>query len=130
MSTHTILIIEDEKPLSDALSQKLRNDGLHVLLAEDGVSGLEIAQKENPDLILLDIVLPKLDGLSVLEQLKSSNWGKTIPVIMLTNVAQTDAEEQSKDKGAIDFLVKTDWRLEEVSQKVKTILGAEERQTA
>lgn len=121
--TNTILIIEDEKALSTALETKLSASGFDTLVAANGVDGLKMAIKEHPDLILLDIVLPQLDGLSVLDQLRTDPWGKTVPVIMLTNLTQVDAQEESKERGVQAFLIKTDWKLEEVVQKIREILG-------
>jgi len=82
-----------------------------------------MAREKHPDLILLDIVLPQLDGLSVLDQLRSDDWGKSVPVIMLTNLTQVEAEEESLERGVKAFLVKTDWKLEEVVQKIRDVLG-------
>ncbi len=120
---HTILVVEDEKTLVQAIEKKLKSEGFETLVAMDGLSALEMARSNHPDLILLDIILPQLDGLSVLEQLRQDDWGKEVPVIMLTNLAQADAEEVSKERGARAFLVKTDWKLEDVARKIKEVLG-------
>src|SRR5258706_3077762 len=101
---YTVLIVEDEKTLVSAIQRKLQTEGFETLVAMDGIDALGKARSAHPDLILLDIILPQLDGLSVLEQLRQDEWGKNVPVIMLTNLAQADAEEISKERGARAFL--------------------------
>lgn len=120
---YTVLIVEDEKTLVSAIVKKLQTEGFETTVAMNGVDALTKARSSHPDLILLDIILPELDGLSVLEQLRQDEWGKGVPVIMLTNLAQTDAEEVSREQGARAFLVKTDWKLDDVAQKIKEVLG-------
>lgn len=123
---YRILIIEDEKDLLSALEKKITNAGFAVISASDGVTGVTVALEEHPDLILLDMVLPRLDGLSLLDQLRTDSWGKTVPIIVLTNLAQVEAEEETKERGVRDYLIKTDWKLEEVIQKIKSVLSIEQ----
>lgn len=115
----TILIIEDERPLLTALSSKLSNAGFSILQATDGETGLSTALEKHPDLILLDIVLPKMDGLTMLDMLRRDDWGKTAPIIVLTNLSDAARFEESMRKNVFDYLIKTDWKIEDVVIKVK-----------
>src|SRR6478609_2686453 len=82
----TILIIEDDKILADMYSDKFSLGGYSVMSASDGEKGLELALSSKPDLILLDLALPKLKGMDVMGTLRTSDWGKTVPIIVLTNL--------------------------------------------
>jgi DNA-binding response OmpR family regulator len=113
-----LLIVEDENTLLKALKDKFLKEGYVVLTAGDGAVGLELALTEHPDLILLDIVMPIMDGMSVLKKLRSNEWGKDVPVILLTNLNMAEKVADALDKGAYDYLVKSDWSLEEVAKKV------------
>lgn len=118
-----ILIVEDEITLLKALAEKLIEAGFKVIEAEDGKQGLESALKEQPDLILLDIILPRMDGLTVLHKLQANAQTKKIPVIILTNLIDSDHLSEQVRQGGHDYLVKTDWKLAEVIHKVKERLG-------
>lgn len=120
---HTILIIEDEKPIMSILKMKLNSEDFKTLEATDGESGLEIALKSHPDLILLDIMLPIMDGVTFLEKLRKNSWGNKVPVIILSNLNDAKTVEESRAKGVYDYLVKTDWKLEDVIAKVKSTLN-------
>lgn len=85
MSNQTVLIVDDDPQLQDVLGDKLGKAGYKVLAAKDGDDGLDIALKQHPDLILLDLRMPKLDGQGMLQKLRQDQWGKTVPVIVLTN---------------------------------------------
>ena len=114
-----ILIVEDEHMVRDAIKRKLESSGFEVLEAGDGQEGLQRAESGKPDLILLDLILPLMDGLTVLEKLRGSEWGKNIPVIVLSNLSDTKTVQESKQKGVFDFLVKTDWTLDDVVSKIR-----------
>lgn len=118
-----VLIIEDEVVLSDVLDRKLEKEGFDTIIARDGKAGLEMAIDEQPDVILLDLILPKLDGLSLLSQLRASEKGKDIKVIILSNLDDAQAVEESKAKGVNDYLVKTNWSLDDVVDKIKQVLA-------
>lgn len=120
---HTILIIEDETLMASALKKKLESAGFEPLWASDGSEGLKVALDKHPDLILLDIVLPTMDGMTVLSKLREDSWGKNVPVIILSNLSRAATIEKGKEKGVNTYLVKTDWKLSEVVQKVKYELG-------
>jgi DNA-binding response OmpR family regulator len=121
-SKYTILVIEDEEALLNALTKKITLSGFEVITAKTGSEGIEMAISNHPDLILLDMVLPVFDGLTVLDQLRIDPWGKTVPVIILTNLTQVEAEEESKARGVSAYLIKTDWKLSDVSEKIKNVL--------
>ena len=116
-----ILVIEDEATLQKALNDVLAQEGYDVLNALDGMSGLDIALKENPDLILLDIILPKMDGFEVLKRLKEKE--SKIPIIILTNLSDISDIQKALDLGATTYLVKADFHLDDVLKKVKETLG-------
>ena len=116
-----ILITEDEKSLRSALHAKLAGSGFDVLDAKDGEEGLQTALKEHPDLILLDLLMPKMDGMSMLRKLRADAWGKTVPVIILTNLTSDD-EERNKNIVELEptyYFIKTDESLEGIIEKIK-----------
>lgn len=118
-----ILVVEDEVVLRRALLKKLTIEGFMVLEATDGVEGLEIGLKEQPDLILLDIVMPKMDGLTMLRILRKDEWGKTVPAIILTNLSEIGIFDEEGSEEDHDYLVKSDWKLEDVVLKIKAKLA-------
>ena len=118
-----ILIVEDEEALKLALKKKFSKEDFEIIEASDGEEGLERAEKENPDLILLDIVMPKMDGMTMLRKLRQRKFGKEMPVILLTNLADTDEVNKAMELNVFDYLVKSNWDIEDVIKKVKTKLG-------
>jgi two-component system, OmpR family, alkaline phosphatase synthesis response regulator PhoP len=114
----TILIVDDEIPLLRALVDKCSNERFNVLEGKDGQEGLESALENHPDLILLDIMMPRMDGLTMLEKLRLDNWGKDVPVILLTNLNDPDKVAEAVKYGVYDYLVKTNWKLEDVINKI------------
>lgn len=118
-----ILIIEDDSFISDMYKIKLESESFEVVVAADGVQGLEAAGKEHPDLILLDVVMPKMDGFTVLQNLKEKPEVQNIPVIMLTNLGQKDSVEKGLKLGAEDYIIKAHFTPLEVVEKVKTFLN-------
>lgn len=119
----TILIIEDDPVLLWVLVKKFKKEPYNVLPAEDGEAGLATALKEHPDFILLDIILPKLDGITVLKKLRVHQWGKSVPIIVLTNLSEVVTEKQIEDKDVRDYLVKTEWDIDDVVKKVNSLIG-------
>ena len=118
-----ILIVEDDKLIAEAIEKKLKINGFGIISATDGKEGLEMALERRPDLILLDIILPVMDGVSVLDKLREDPWGAKVPVIVLSNLTRAMTPEDMKKKGVSFYLIKTDWSLEEVVNKVKYELG-------
>lgn len=122
-----ILIVEDEQDMLEALVDKLSREGFETLQAKDGVEGLEVALREHPDLILLDIVMPKMDGMAMMERIRHDSWGKNVPIIILTNYS---ASEQEKIERIIEdkpdyYLIKSDWKIADVVKKVKETLESQ-----
>ena len=117
-----ILVVEDDQMICSMYKTKFAADGLAVLAANDGPEGLELAKKEKPDLIMLDIILPQLDGFSVLEELKKDCQTKNIPVIMLTNLGTEEDKKKGEKLGATDYLVKARLTPAEISKKIKEYL--------
>jgi len=118
-----ILFIEDESALQKAVSDFLGQEGFSVVSALDGETGLRMAKAEAPDLILLDLILPKLNGFEVLKELSSDEKTKKIPVIVLTNLEGVEEVKKALELGATTYLIKEDYRLEEVVEKIKKTLG-------
>lgn len=117
-----VLIIEDEKQLLDVLRRKLEKENFDVIEAQDGVLGLELALSEKPDIILLDIILPKMDGLTLVDKLKEDDEGRKIPVIILSNLENAETIHKSKEKGVNEYLVKTSWSLDDVVNSIRSVL--------
>jgi DNA-binding response OmpR family regulator len=116
----TILIVEDEELMLTPLAEKLSNQGFEVVKAHDGVEGLEKALKLHPDMVILDIVMPKMDGMTVMKKIREDQkWGKDAPIVMLTNLNDPDKVSEAANYNVFDFLVKTDWKLDEVVDFIK-----------
>ena len=118
-----ILFIEDESALQKTFGEVLVQEGYQVVSALDGEEGLRLAKSEKPDLILLDLVLPKLHGFEVLKKLKEDSDTDSIAVIVLTNLESTGDVEKAVELGATTYLVKANYDLEDVLAKVKKALG-------
>jgi DNA-binding response OmpR family regulator len=114
-----ILFVEDEPSLQKAISELLTQEEFKVLNASDGEEGLKFAKAEDPDLILLDLILPKKDGFEVLKELKADEKTKDIPVIVLTNLEGIGDVEKALSLGAKTYLVKANYELEDVLKLVK-----------
>jgi len=119
----TILVIEDEKAISKALREKLTHEGYRVLDAGNGEEGLWAALAEHPDLILLDILMPRMDGMESLKKLREDEWGAKVPVMVLSNVDNKERIAEAMEHGTFDYFVKTDHPLEEIVSKIKARLG-------
>ncbi|MCK4781789.1 response regulator [Candidatus Parcubacteria bacterium] len=117
-----ILFIEDEPVLQKNLENIFQAEGYKTMGALDGEIGLKLAQAEKPDLILLDLVLPKLSGFDVLKKLKDNETTKDIPVIILTNLETMEDINKAIELGATTYLVKLNYNLKELLEKVKQTL--------
>ena len=120
-----ILFIEDEAALQKSLGDLLREKGFEVISAVDGETGLRLAKESFPDLILLDLILPRMHGLKLLKKLKEDENTKNIPVIILTNLENISDIEKAIELGATTYLVKANYSLEEIAEKVKKALEHE-----
>ncbi len=117
-----LLLIEDDKMISSMYKTRLEQEKITVLQAEDGNQGINLAINEKPDLIILDIILPQIDGFSVLQQLRSNESTKNIPIIILSNLGTDEDKEKGKKLGANDYLVKANLTPSEVGEKIKKYL--------
>lgn len=119
-----ILIIEDDKALRRVLHFRLSQEAYNVLIAEDGEAGLALVKAEMPDLVLLDLIMPKMNGFETLRRIKADEAMRNIPVIVLSNLNQDSDLAQARELGAVDFVLKTDFSMDQVVERVKRVLGA------
>ncbi|MCX6714734.1 MAG: response regulator [Candidatus Uhrbacteria bacterium] len=118
-SPKIILIVEDESSLLLVLHDRLQEDGFKILQAKNGAEALALSLAEHPDLILLDLLMPVMDGISMLKVLREDAWGKNAKIMVLTNLGGEEKLEEAKALGVTDYLIKADWKIEEVVQKIK-----------
>jgi len=114
-----ILVVEDDDLTLKMLSSSLREEGFFVFEAIDGKEALDIALKECPDLVLLDVVIPEIDGMTVFKRLRESGCCKKTTIILLTNLGETKAITEALENGMCDFMIKTDWSVGDVVNRVK-----------
>ena len=120
----TILLVEDDSSLQGPLAERLAAEGFNVLKAQDGAAGLEAAFKDHPDLILTDIIMPKMSGLVMISELRKDAWGKNAKVIVLTNMSNLDNISEALKNEVFDYIVKSDTSLSQVVDKVKAKIAA------
>lgn len=118
----SVIIVEDEKMLADMYATKFTMEGFEAQKANDGQSGFDLVKQVKPDIVLLDIIMPKIDGFGVLKMIKDDSELKDIPVILLTNLGQDEDIKKGKQLGAADYFVKANHTPAEVVQKVKQVL--------
>ena len=116
-----VLIIDDEKPIARTLSIKLNANGIETAIAEDGEVALDLISKEKYDLIVLDLLLPKIDGFTVLGEIRKK--GIKTPVSIITNLGQPEDIQRAKDLGANDYFISSDISMTEIVQYIKKSLG-------
>jgi DNA-binding response OmpR family regulator len=116
-----VVLVEDDKFLQKILMTKFIKEGFDVRSASDAEEGLQLIMTEAPNIVLLDLILPKMSGFDLLTELKTNPKTKSIPVVILSNLGQDEDIARAKGLGAIDFLVKADISINEVVQKVKEI---------
>lgn len=117
-----ILLIEDEEALQKSLTRALELEGFKMINAYDGKTGVQMATKENPNLILLDLILPKIDGFEIFKILKGDPKTRDIPIIILTNLEQVQGIDKLIEYGPINYLVKANYTLDEIVVKIKETL--------
>ncbi|MFA6271807.1 MAG: response regulator [Patescibacteria group bacterium] len=123
MSTkQKILLIEDDKMLLEMYTAKFTREGFEIATAENGSDGLKAARDTKPDMILLDIIMPKLDGFATLKEIRKDENIKDVPVILLTNLGQDQDIQKGKDLGADDYFVKANHTPTEIVEKVQELL--------
>src|SRR3989338_2368413 len=118
-----VLVVEDEEILLTALREELTTGGYEVEGAGDGVEGLEKTKSFKPDLILLDLLMPKMDGIEMLQKLKADSSTRDVPVVILTNLSDYEKISEALSLGAMDYLVKANYKLEDLLEKVRTVLA-------
>jgi DNA-binding response OmpR family regulator len=118
-----IAIIEDDVAISQMYRMKFEAEGYKVETAENGVLGLELAKEMQPDMILLDLMMPEMNGDEMLTKLRATDWGKDIKVIILTNMGEQEAPASLKDLGVKAFIVKADMTPRQVAELVKKHLN-------
>lgn len=124
MENKKILVVEDEEAMLSALKEKLSAAGFEVLEAKNGEDGMKMAVENKPDAIILDIVMPKMNGMEMITKLRADSWGAKVPVIILTNLS---ADEQITAKVAVTepayYLMKMDYSLTDIVDKIKSLFG-------
>ena len=118
-----ILVVEDEAPLRTLLITELKREGINAIGAKDGEEGLGLALKEHPDLLLVDILMPKKDGLEMIKELRNDAWGAGAVVVLLTNLNDSEKIVEALQYGTREYLVKADWRIEDVIKMAKEKIG-------
>jgi DNA-binding response OmpR family regulator len=118
-----LLVVEDDEFLVKMYESGLTKEGFFVTTAGNGEDGLRVAGEIKPDLILLDLIMPKMDGFTCLEKLQEDNVTKRIPVIILSNLGQDSDIKRGLEMGAEDYLIKTDHTVKQVAEKVRKVLG-------
>lgn len=117
-----ILIVDDDENLRVVLIDKLKISGFETVSAADGQEGLDKALDEHPDVILLDILMPIMDGWEMLKRLRNDEWGKDVKVIMLTGVDDAEAVAKAVQDGSFAYLIKTNQSIDEIVEKIKEML--------
>jgi DNA-binding response OmpR family regulator len=118
----TILIVEDDKFLRELIAQKLTKEGYDISEAVDGEEGIKKIKTEKPDLVLLDLILPGIDGFEVLSRMKADEKLAGIPVIILSNLGQREEIERGLKLGANDYMIKAHFTPREIIDKIKSVL--------
>ena len=123
MNPRTVLIVDDEEPLVNVLARKFEDEGITAYTACNGKEGLAVALEKHPDLILLDILMPEMDGFDVMKKLQEDAWGRDVPVILLTNSSSIETVAKAVHTGMSEYLVKTEMQLDQVVSHVKQRLS-------
>jgi DNA-binding response OmpR family regulator len=119
----TILVAEDDKLISNSLCEALKAEGFNAVPAYDGEEAVAKCKEAAPNLLLLDIMMPKLDGISVLWELKANPATASVPVVVLTNIGDVETISKIVEAGAVDYLLKSDQSVDDIIQKVKDVLA-------
>lgn len=123
MTTYRIAIIEDDAPIVQMYRMKFESDGYEVETAGDGASGLKLIKSFRPQVVLLDLMMPVMDGVEMLTRLRKEPWGKNLKVIVLTNMGESEVPKSMRDLGVERFIVKADMTPKNVAEIVKTELS-------
>lgn len=125
MLAKKILIVEDDNAIGKILNNKLNEEGYVAFLETNGRDGLERAVEEQPDLIILDLIMPIMDGITMLKELRKDEWGANAKVLIMTNVTNDDKLQEAFENGVYEYLVKANWELGNVLDKVNHMLSSE-----
>ena len=117
-----IAIVEDDVAIVQMYRMKFEDEGYQVATAGDGKAGLDLVKQFQPDILLLDLMMPEMDGTEMLEKLRQQPWGKHLKVIILTNIGQSEASHKIRNMGVTDFIVKADMTPKQVADRVTAIL--------
>lgn len=121
--SHTVLVVDDDKLLREGLSESLRDAGLTVSEAEDGQAGLEAALDQKPDMVVTDLKMPEMDGLAMITKLRQDDWGRQVPIIVLTTDEETESLNQAMKAGVTTYLSKNNLSPDTVVEQVRSALG-------
>ena len=119
MKKNSVLIVEDEESMLKILNEEFKDAGFETHSARDGQEGLEMALEKHPDAILLDILMPRMDGLAMLKKLRENDWGKNAMVFLLTNLSDIEKISEGVKAGVSGFLIKSEWQIGQIIEKVK-----------
>jgi len=119
-----VLLVEDDLQISKVYEIQLKKEGILAVLAHDGEEAMELFVKEKPDLIVLDLMLPKMDGFGVLEDVRKNHENTEIPIIVISNLGQKDDKTRALSLGATEYMIKVDHSIKEIVDKVKEYLDA------
>lgn len=115
-----VLVVEDDLALRNLIKFKLTRENFIVIVAKDGMEGLQVALNNKPDIILLDILMPIMNGIEMLKKLRQDRWGKSVPVLLLTNDTDPEHMREALKENAVDYLMKVDWNLDSVVALIKS----------
>lgn len=118
-----IMIVEDDVFIRDIYQVKFSQEGFEVITAEDGIKALEMLKEVTPDIIMLDIIMPYMNGVEVLKKIKSDEKFKNIPVVMLTNISEKEKVDEGMDLGIVDYIIKSHFTPSEVLAKINSLLN-------
>lgn len=113
------MIAEDDALLLRSLKDRFMKEGFEVFPAQNGLEAMKLTLENHPDILLLDIVMPVMDGMSALKRIREDEWGKTAQIILLTNLSDSEKVAEAVSEGVYDFLIKVDWKLDDLVKKVQ-----------
>ena len=122
MKSQKILVVDDEKDLREALGEAFRLDGYTVFEAADGKEAVEVALREKPDIIFLDILMPVMSGHEALNEIRKDPWGRTVKVVFLSAMEDARNITTAFEQGGEEYLIKTNWSLDELIKKAEAYL--------
>ena len=117
-----VLIVEDDEHIAKVYEIQLAKEGLIIIIARDGEEAVKIIESEKPDLVILDLMLPKKDGFWVLEEIKKNAKSSKIPILVISNLGQKTDEKRAMELGATEYLIKIDYPIQEIISKIKSYL--------